>query len=146
MKKNTVYLYFLLIITCCLSCRKDVDRKLVGTYKGTARYTYQKPSTTVYEKDTLYTDVIITVNEGTESTRKQTFITLTFSQPGILPAYNENMNIDNGVVNFMRTNRGAAGSYYTWDGKITLDSLNLINKNLQGNGSVWQWDFKAKRQ
>ena len=147
MRINITCCYLLLLLTVCsLSCKKDIDRKLVGTYTGTARYTIGTASNPLQDRDTLYTNVIITITEGSESTRKETLLNLAATPSAIAPPYRENMPVNNGGVDFLRTNRGAVGSYYKWKGTITSDSLILTNRNEEGNGSVWQWIFKAEKQ
>ena len=143
--KPFTYILAVVIVSALMSCKKDMDRKLVGTYKGTARYTFGTATNPVRDKDTLYRDVIITIIEGTESTRKETKLTLAFA-PISFGSYNENMPVQNGIIDFTRTNRGAAGTYYQWQGTIEADSLNLNYIVEQGNGTVVQWALKATKQ
>ena len=142
-------IFYASLILCSLifaSCKKDVDKKLVGTYKGTAKYKQGTASNPVRDKDTLYNDVIITITEGTESTRKETRLSLVFTPSSISAPYSENMTVNDGAIEFYRTNRGAAGSFYRWEGTINSTSLHLINRNEEGNGTIGQWEFKAQRQ
>jgi hypothetical protein len=146
MKRNAAALVLAVLLLCCSSCKKDIDRKLLGNYKGTARYTINDVYNPANNKDTLYTDVIINVSEGTESSRQEIVLALNFSVPGIGPAYQENIPVSNGVVIYTATNRGAAGTYYKWNGTITADSLKLVQRTEAGNGNLYQWEFKAKKQ
>lgn len=142
----TVYFLLLLITACFMSCKKDTDPKYVGTYKGTARHTIGDANNPVRDKDTLFTNVSITISKGTESSSKEVRLTLMVTPPTITTSYNENMPIHNGEVDITRTNPGAAGTYYRWKGSIASDSLNLTYRIEAGNGTIYQWSFKAFKQ
>jgi hypothetical protein len=146
MKISSYYLVLIVIVVCYVSCKKDIDRKLVGTYKGTARYLLVNHGNPIPSKDTLYTDVLITVSEGTESTRKEIRLKLEFAPSTIQTSYEDNIYINNGVVDYTRTNSGSAGTYYKWKGNIASDSLNLTNRVEGGNGDIVEWNFKARKQ
>jgi hypothetical protein len=148
MKRNAAALVWAVLLLCCSSCKKDIDRKLLGSYKGTALYSIKYIRNPADNTDTLYTDVIINVSEGTESSRKEIVLSLSFSAPDIRPPYSESIPVSNGVVNYTATNRGAAATYYRWNGTITADSLKLVQRTEYGNGNwIWyEWEFKAKKQ
>jgi hypothetical protein len=131
----------LLIIVTQVFCKKEV-KKIIGEYRGTAHiYSGTTANPTLY-KDTFYNDVLITVAESSESTRKEPRIYLSFYPSEASPP-NRDVSYKDGLVQSYNTSRGEPGVVYTTGGWIKGDSLHLVHK--REYVSFIQWEFKARR-
>lgn len=128
-----------------LSCKKDPDRKLTGTYIGTITHNYFEPQATSPSIDTVYTNVSITVSEGSESSRKTIRLKLVYNNANISTSYNENLNVENGIIKDSYTNRGAVGTYYRWNGTIESGVMNITHRVEQYNGSLHEFKIEGFR-
>lgn len=128
-----------------LSCKKDPDRKLTGTYIATVTHQYFEPRTTSPSIDTVYTNVKIIVTEGSESSRRTTTLELAYSDANISTGYKENLNVENGVITGSYSNRGAVGTYYRWNGTIESGVMNITHRVEQYNGSLHEYKIEAFR-
>ncbi len=128
-----------------MSCKKDPDRKLTGTYIGTITYNYFEPRNPSPVVDTVYKNVTILVSEGSESSRKTTRLELVFNDDNIYTSYSENLNVENGVIKDTYTNRGAVGTLYRWNGTIESGVMNLTHRVEQYNGSLHEYKIEGFR-
>lgn len=143
--KQTFSFIFLSTFLLLQACKKDTDRKLTGNYVGTVIYRYYEPRNSTPTVDKVYNNITIAVSEGSQSTRKVTRLAFTYSNASISTSYNENINVDNGVIKDTYTNKGAVGTYYRWIGFIHSDSMKVSHRVEQYNGSLHEYLIEAER-
>ncbi len=145
--KNALVLssFCILLSVLALSCEKDIAAKVAGKYTGTVRYKqYRYPDELTPIKDTLFTDVLITVSQSENSKRKASKINLSFNTNQFYVTPTNDIVIKDGQVNYYTSERGVTVSNQ-WDGSVKEDSLKLIYKREDHIKFVSEYIFEAKK-
>jgi len=129
-----------------LSCKKDVDREIKGTYKGTAHLKiFRYPDVINPVTDTLFTDLMIHVSQSESSKRNNVKLNLSFTPDQLQMVPLQNVPVSNGIINYYTSERGVTTSIQ-WRGTITPDSLNLIYRREDNIKFVREYHFKTDKR